>query len=291
MRFPDIDILVQQKFLRKKYKDPITGGDFRVLSPMELQGLPGFGPQTGPAGSIGVGGMGPGARQPGQGSPGPGGAGQSGFRPEQFRPERLRANRAPGLAASGRAVLGDRCGGLVRAGEIRIRFVGPGRRADQPLGTPGIDRSRSVGRGRRGRRQSKQRQVDPHLQESPAIQPVDRHRRGRIAARRRDAHTAGPARSAAGTPGTPGVPTSPGGTRPSGFPSPRGPASSRIERGRLLGRRGRGAGRMARTCDMIDARPHQRHHDDGPERQSCAAGRRAVSEHQAVQPGEQHPAE
>jgi type II secretory pathway pseudopilin PulG len=30
---PNLDILVQQKFLRKKYKDPITGGDF------ELKGL------------------------------------------------------------------------------------------------------------------------------------------------------------------------------------------------------------------------------------------------------------
>jgi type II secretory pathway pseudopilin PulG len=28
---PNLDILIEQKFLRKKYKDPITGGDFEVV--------------------------------------------------------------------------------------------------------------------------------------------------------------------------------------------------------------------------------------------------------------------
>ena len=28
---PDVDVLIDQKFLRKKYKDPITGGDFQFL--------------------------------------------------------------------------------------------------------------------------------------------------------------------------------------------------------------------------------------------------------------------
>ena len=27
---PSLDVLIQQKFLRKKYKDPITGGDFEL---------------------------------------------------------------------------------------------------------------------------------------------------------------------------------------------------------------------------------------------------------------------
>ena len=31
---PNLDVLVEQKLLRKKYKDPITGDDFAVLSPM-----------------------------------------------------------------------------------------------------------------------------------------------------------------------------------------------------------------------------------------------------------------
>jgi type II secretory pathway pseudopilin PulG len=30
---PNLDVLVQQKFLRKKYKDPITGDDFDLISP------------------------------------------------------------------------------------------------------------------------------------------------------------------------------------------------------------------------------------------------------------------
>ena len=30
---PDVDVLVDQRFLRKKYKDPITGDDFRFMGP------------------------------------------------------------------------------------------------------------------------------------------------------------------------------------------------------------------------------------------------------------------
>jgi type II secretory pathway pseudopilin PulG len=30
---PDVDVLINQRFLRKKYKDPITGGDFQFLGP------------------------------------------------------------------------------------------------------------------------------------------------------------------------------------------------------------------------------------------------------------------
>ena len=37
---PNVDVLLREKFLRKKYKDPITNGDFRYLSPLELQALP-----------------------------------------------------------------------------------------------------------------------------------------------------------------------------------------------------------------------------------------------------------
>jgi type II secretory pathway pseudopilin PulG len=39
---PNVDVLLKEKFLRKKYKDPITNGDFRFLSPVELQSLPGM---------------------------------------------------------------------------------------------------------------------------------------------------------------------------------------------------------------------------------------------------------
>ena len=30
---PDLDVLVREKFLRRKYKDPITGGDFQIVGP------------------------------------------------------------------------------------------------------------------------------------------------------------------------------------------------------------------------------------------------------------------
>ena len=34
---PSVDVLLREKFLRKKYKDPVTNGEFRYLSPLELQ--------------------------------------------------------------------------------------------------------------------------------------------------------------------------------------------------------------------------------------------------------------
>lgn len=48
---PSVDVLVEQKFLRKKYKDPITGEDFQ---PIPATGMPGGGvivPGGGPAGN------------------------------------------------------------------------------------------------------------------------------------------------------------------------------------------------------------------------------------------------
>jgi hypothetical protein len=39
---PNVDVLLREKFLRKKYKDPVTNGDFRFLSPLELQTQPGL---------------------------------------------------------------------------------------------------------------------------------------------------------------------------------------------------------------------------------------------------------
>jgi type II secretory pathway pseudopilin PulG len=40
---PNIDVLVQQKFLRKKYKDPITGKDFRPIYAGGIPSRPGQG--------------------------------------------------------------------------------------------------------------------------------------------------------------------------------------------------------------------------------------------------------
>jgi type II secretory pathway pseudopilin PulG len=50
---PDIDTLVNQRFLRKKYKDPITGGDFQVLTAGANQPgpAPGGAPATGRGGA------------------------------------------------------------------------------------------------------------------------------------------------------------------------------------------------------------------------------------------------
>jgi type II secretory pathway pseudopilin PulG len=74
---PTVDVLMREKFLRKKYKDPITKGDFRLLSPVELQTMPGMTTTTpGIPGRTGPGGAGqprlPGGNtgMPGTGLPG-----------------------------------------------------------------------------------------------------------------------------------------------------------------------------------------------------------------------------
>jgi type II secretory pathway pseudopilin PulG len=71
---PSVDLLIEQKFLRRKYKDPIVNGDFQVLyanSAAQPGQRPGIGTQ-------------PGATQPGAtpgATPGrrPGGAGDAAF--------------------------------------------------------------------------------------------------------------------------------------------------------------------------------------------------------------------
>lgn len=65
---PDLDVLIDQKYLRKKYKDPITGGDFDLL---RVNSANGPGSQPGPQGGTGVGTP---QRSPNQPAPG-----QSGF--------------------------------------------------------------------------------------------------------------------------------------------------------------------------------------------------------------------
>src|SRR5438874_13649882 len=35
---PNIDVLVQQRYLRRKFKDPITAQDFDILSPVQAAG-------------------------------------------------------------------------------------------------------------------------------------------------------------------------------------------------------------------------------------------------------------
>ena len=56
---PTIDVLVEQRFLRKKYKDPITNDDFQPLYANQAVQAPGGGPSVAAAGAAGE--SGPGA--------------------------------------------------------------------------------------------------------------------------------------------------------------------------------------------------------------------------------------
>jgi type II secretory pathway pseudopilin PulG len=63
---PSVDALVQGKFLRRKYKDPITGQDFDLISPVQT---PAAGQQPGQQGGFSTGrGAQPSTAAPGQGS-------------------------------------------------------------------------------------------------------------------------------------------------------------------------------------------------------------------------------
>lgn len=85
---PSIDALVEQRFLRRKYKDPMTGGDFAVLrvgqvspgmtAPLPGMTLPGPGGAQGPGVPAGVGQPSAGGRQSSPGPGGPSGARQLG---------------------------------------------------------------------------------------------------------------------------------------------------------------------------------------------------------------------
>ncbi len=57
---PSVDVLVQQRFLRSKYKDPITGQDFDLLSPVQAAQA-GAAPGAQPSPASGRGNLGPAA--------------------------------------------------------------------------------------------------------------------------------------------------------------------------------------------------------------------------------------
>lgn len=79
---PSVELLVQQKFLRKAYKDPITGSDFQVLYQNTAMAVPGQAGQVMPGqpgsgaaassrpGQIANPGLAPGPTGPGPGLPG-----------------------------------------------------------------------------------------------------------------------------------------------------------------------------------------------------------------------------
>jgi type II secretory pathway pseudopilin PulG len=118
---PDVDVLIEQRFLRKKFKDPITGGDFQFLGPAspELAESLGTTPQQAQdtlrgRGEGGRGTTSPFARaQQGRegGAQGTGqGAGRSGFSPigrgSTFTPMGRGAQTAAGQASNAQGVGG-----------------------------------------------------------------------------------------------------------------------------------------------------------------------------------------
>jgi len=105
---PSVDVLLREKFLRKKYKDPVTNGEFRYLSPLDLQAQPGLtmttstrpglptpggGASPGPASSPGTGGA------PGRNPSAFGGAGGGIGGPNTLGPGGPTAGPSAGIAA------------------------------------------------------------------------------------------------------------------------------------------------------------------------------------------------
>jgi type II secretory pathway pseudopilin PulG len=156
---PNVDVLVQQRFLRKKYKDPITGDDFDLLSP--LQGGAGSAtPGTLPGSTAGASPYPGRGGAPQQGSivsastaPGPGGGptaggimgvaskskessirlynGRSHYNEWQFL--YVQQVQQPGAGAPGQRGRGD---------------AGRGGQGPQPMGAPGIGRPGGAGQPR-----------------------------------------------------------------------------------------------------------------------------------------------
>jgi type II secretory pathway pseudopilin PulG len=77
---PNLDVLVEQRFLRKKYKDPITGEDFLPISAAsQAAATPGGQPGGGAAASRGQIGRAPATGRGSQGGSGPVGGAQGGI--------------------------------------------------------------------------------------------------------------------------------------------------------------------------------------------------------------------
>jgi type II secretory pathway pseudopilin PulG len=188
---PDIDFLVRQKFLRKKYKDPMTkDGEWRIVTPQELQ-----------AGGVGAGGR-PGATSPQLGgSTGNRGAfgspGSSGFASGPSGTGSSFGSATPGSATPGTA--GSSPGG--RTSSFGVDSPG-GRTVNMgpvaAVASKSTEKSIKIFKGR-----------DRYDQWIVTIEDVALRQR-----------TGQP------QPGQPGQPNSPGTGRPSGFGSPSGLGSS-----------------------------------------------------------------
>ena len=157
---PSIDLLVEQKFLRKKYKDPITGEDFAPLTQASQQGglQPGGAQRGGAQGATPAGrgaqttGRGPGGAATPAGASTPGGAPAGGiigvtskstdtsirlYKGRSHYNEWAFVYTAP-VQAPGAAVPGQRGGQRGQQGQPQLPGVGgiPGRDGRGPFNGP-----------------------------------------------------------------------------------------------------------------------------------------------------------
>jgi type II secretory pathway pseudopilin PulG len=191
---PNVDALVEQRFLRKKYKDPITNADFDIIP--AGANVPGSA-AGGRGGGAAAGGRGPGATTPtGPGAPSAGGQ-----------------NPGPGRGGAGGQVSVSGISGVTSKSKDQSIRLYNGRShynewafvhvaaVQQPgAGTPGVGQPGQTGRGQQG--------------QPPGGQGPLGGQRGRG-----PVNPNGPGRGFPNGPGGPGTPTGPRG----GFGNPGGP--------------------------------------------------------------------
>ena len=183
---PNIDVLVDQKFLRKKYKDPITGEDFQIIPVGGAvpgqggAGLPTPGARPGTGGTPGRGS----SNTPGTGGFGATGQQQSGFgqQPGGFGQQQGGFGQQPGGFGQQPGGFGQQQSGFGQQAGGGLGGQQPGGLGQQPGGfgqqpggvgsvgggTPGY----SAGHGHPGSDVQEQGHLDPTLQRDGQVQPV-----------------------------------------------------------------------------------------------------------------------
>ena len=156
---PSVEVLLREKFLRKKYKDPVTNGEFRYLSPLELQSQPGLTTTTPFSDRPGL----PGGGGP---SPGPGAHENRGHGPRHRRSQHARTGRADRRSIGGHRGSGEQEHGgsikvfknrrqynqwIVTVQDVMPRSAVGGPQPGQQPGTAGTRRAGPVLRVRRPR--------------------------------------------------------------------------------------------------------------------------------------------
>ena len=128
---PSIDVLVEQKFLRKKYKDPITNDDFQL---------------------VGAGGALPGQTQSGQGQQGQGQTGRAQQAQSQLQQAAGRAGAAAGVAQGlGNGLVGGIVGVTSKSPEKSLRLYNNRDTYNQWIFMPVAQAARAGGAGVDGR--------------------------------------------------------------------------------------------------------------------------------------------